>query len=437
MATGIAKTGVVGTLTNGTSRRSIGIRADMDALPIHETTNLPYASKYPGKMHACGHDGHTTMLLGLARYLAETKKFDGTVHLIFQPSEEDEGGALRMIEDGLFKRFPCDAVYALHNYPGEPEGQIFVKPGAITAAVDIVGITVHGRWRPRRHPAEFGRSDRRGRRAWCMALQTIVSRNLPPLDQAVITVGAFNSGSMATVIPAEAKLLVGVRTCTKEIRELVLGRIRDLATSHAKSFGCTAEIKMGDGSWSYPAGANTAAEAALVREVALEMGQDPAKVDLKGSYMFSEDFAYMQELVPSCYFCVGAGPGPMLHDPGYNFNDALLLKGPAIWARVVEKALASDIGPLDPQLAHQRGVGVEALDQRRAVAFDQHLPPLVGIGGRQALPRWRPWFPLRRGPRMAASPFSSARDDGCGGALADACHRHRTAQRDSLPADRP
>ncbi len=338
VATGIAKTGVVGTLTNGTSNRTIGIRADMDALPIHETTNLPYASKYPGKMHACGHDGHTTMLLGLARYLAETKRFNGTVHLIFQPSEEDEGGALRMIEDGLFKRFPCDAVYALHNYPGEPEGQILVKPGPITAAVDIVGITIHGVGGHGAIP-QSSVDPIVAASSLVVALQTIVSRNVPPLEPAVITVGAFNSGSMATVIPAEAKLLVGVRTCTKETRELVLGRIRELATAHAKSFGCSAELKIGDGSWSYPAGANTAKEAALVREVALEMGQDPAKVDLKGSYMFSEDFAYMQELVPSAYFCVGAGPGPMLHDPAYNFNDALLVKGPAIWARIVEKAL--------------------------------------------------------------------------------------------------
>ncbi len=338
VTSGIAKTGVVGTLTNGSSSRTIGIRADMDALPIHEQTNLPYASKYPGKMHACGHDGHTTMLLGLARYLAETKNFNGTVHLIFQPSEEDEGGALRMIEDGLFKRFPCDAVYALHNYPGEPAGQIMVRPGPITAAVDIVGITIHGVGGhgaiPQKSVDPIVAAS-----SLVMALQTIISRNLPPLDPAVLTVGAFNAGSLGTIIPAEAKLVVGVRTCTKDIRELVLGRIRDLATLHAKSFGCTAELKVGDGSWSYPAGSNTAAEAALVREVALEMGQDPVHVDIKGPFMFSEDFSYMQELVPSCYFCVGAGPGPMLHDPAYNFNDDLLVQGPAIWARIVEKAL--------------------------------------------------------------------------------------------------
>jgi hippurate hydrolase len=328
--TGIAKTGVVGTLSNGSSRRTIGIRADMDALPIHETTNLPYASKLPGKMHACGHDGHTTMLLGLARYLAETRNFDGTVHLIFQPSEEDEGGALRMIEDGLFKRFPCDAVFALHNLPGEAVGQIRVRPGPITAAVDVLGITVrgvggHGAIPQKAIDPVVATS------SLVMALQTIVSRNLDPQDPAVVT-----------VIPEEAKLLIGVRTCTKPVRELILQRISDLAKSHAKSFGCEADVRLGDDSWSYPAGANTPEEARLVRDVAIEMGQDAQKVDMSGPFMFAEDFAYMQEVVPSCYFGLGAGPGPMLHDPGYDFNDELLVKGPAFWARLVEKALPAD-----------------------------------------------------------------------------------------------
>ncbi|HRX35262.1 MAG TPA: M20 aminoacylase family protein [Aestuariivirga sp.] len=336
--TGIAKTGVVGTLRNGTSRRTIGIRADMDALPIHETTNLPYASKIPGKMHACGHDGHTTMLLGLARYLSEIRNFDGTVHLIFQPSEEDEGGALRMIEDGLFKRFPCDAVFALHNIPGLDAGQVVVKPGPITAAVDIAGIVVRG-------VGGHGAVPQKAvdpivcASSLVMALQSIVSRNVDPHDPAVITVGAFNAGSLATVIPEEAKLLVGVRTVTKPVRDLVIKRISDLAKSHAASFGCEAEVRLGDDSWSYPAGDNSASEAELVRTVALEMGQDPAKVDMRGPFMFSEDFAYMQEVVPSCYFGLGAGPGPMLHDPGYDFNDELLVKGPAFWARLVERAL--------------------------------------------------------------------------------------------------
>jgi hippurate hydrolase len=338
VATGIAKTGVVGTLSNGSSSRTIGIRADMDALPIAEQTNLPYASKYPGKMHACGHDGHTTMLLGLARYLAETKNFNGTIHLIFQPSEEDEGGAMKMIEDGLFRRFPCDQLFALHNIPGEPEGQVMVRPGPITAAVDIVTIVIqgvggHGAIPHKSVDPVVAAS------SLVMALQTIVSRNLDPHDPAVVTVGAINGGSMATVIPESVKLLVGLRSVTPPVREMMLARIRDMATSHAKSFGCTADVQTGVDSWSYPPGFNTPAEAALVREVALDMGQDPANVDMRGPFMFSEDFSSMQELVPSCYFGLGAGPGPMLHDPGYNFNDALLVKGPAFWARLVEKAL--------------------------------------------------------------------------------------------------
>ena len=338
VASGIAKTGVVASLQNGTSSRVIGIRADMDALPIQEQTNLPYASRFPGKMHACGHDGHTTMLLGLARYLAETRKFDGTVRLIFQPSEEDEGGAFRMIEDGLFKRFPCDRIFALHNLPGEPEGQIVVRPGPITASCDVFTIVVrgvggHGALPHKSIDPVVAAS------SLVVALQTVVSRNLDPHDPAVVTVGAINGGSMATVIPEEVRLLVGVRTVTKPVRDLILTRIKDLATAQARSFGCSADVQIGLDSWSYPAGFNTAEEAALVREVALDMGQDAIKVDMRGPFMFSEDFSAMQEVVPSCYFGLGAGPGPMLHDPGYNFNDALLIKGPAFWARLVEKAL--------------------------------------------------------------------------------------------------
>lgn len=338
VTTGIAKTGVVGTLSCGTSPRSIGIRADMDALPIDEQTNLSYASRSPGKMHACGHDGHTVMLIGLARYLAETRKFSGTVHLIFQPSEEDQGGALRMIEDGLFRRFPCDRVFALHNLPGEAEGQILVRPGPITACCDVLTIMVEG-------VAGHGGLPHKSidpvvaAASLVMALQTVVSRNTDPHDPAVVTVGAINGGSMATVIPGSVRLLVGIRTVTETARSLVLGRIGDLVQHHARAFGCTATVDAGKDSWSYPAGCNSAAEAELVRQVALDMGQDPAAVDMRGPFMFSEDFSFMQQAVPSCYFGLGAGPGPMLHDPGYDFNDALLVKGPAFWARLVERAL--------------------------------------------------------------------------------------------------
>ena len=337
---GIGRTGVVAVIKGktDTAGRVIGLRADMDALPIIEQTGVDYASKTPGKMHACGHDGHTTMLLGLARYLAEHRNFDGTVRLIFQPSEEDEGGAFRMIEDGLFTRFPCDRIFALHNLPGEAEGQIVVRPGPITASCDVFTIVVqgvggHGALPHKSVDPVVAAS------SIVLALQTVVSRNLDPHDPAVVTVGAINGGSMATVIPEEVRLLVGVRTVTKPVRDLVLSRIKELAMAHAKSYGCTADVQIGLDSWSYPAGFNTADEAALVREVALDMGQDPAKVDMRGPFMFSEDFSAMQEVVPSCYFGLGAGPGPMLHDPGYNFNDALLVKGPAFWARLVEKAL--------------------------------------------------------------------------------------------------
>jgi hippurate hydrolase len=338
VTTGIAETGVVGTLSCGTSRRTVGIRADMDALPIHETTNLPYASQTPGRMHACGHDGHTTMLLGAARYLAETRNFDGTVHLIFQPSEEDIGGAKRMIEEGLFKRFPCDAVFALHNMPGDEPGQVTVRPGAITAAVDIVraviqGVAGHGALPHTAVDPVVAAS------SVVMALQTIVSRNVDPHDAAVVTVGGFNAGELATAIPEEAVLNIGVRTCTKEVREHMKRRIPQLIKSQATAFGCEAEVDFGFG-YAYPPGFNTPAEAALIRELALEAGQDPKKVDLRGPIMFSEDFAYMQEVVPSCYFGFGNGPSKGLHDPGYDFNDELLIKGPEFWARLVEKYLA-------------------------------------------------------------------------------------------------
>lgn len=338
VTTGVARTGVVGTISNGTSSRTIGIRADMDGLPIDERTNLSYASRYPGKMHACGHDGHTVMLLGLARYLAETRRFDGTVHLIFQPSEEDEGGALRMIEDGLFTRFPCDRVFALHNLPGEPEGQILVRPGPITACCDVLTIVVegvggHGGLPQKSVDPVVAAAN------IVTALQTVVSRNVDPLDPVVLTVGAINGGSMATVIPGSVRMLVGLRTMTEPVRDMVISRIREIITLQARSFGCSAAIDAGQDSWSYPAGCNSIAEAALVREVALEMGQDADKVDIRGPFMFSEDFSFMQQVVPSCYFGLGAGNGPMLHDPAYDFNDALLLKGPGFWARLVEKAL--------------------------------------------------------------------------------------------------
>jgi len=337
VTTGIAGTGVVGTLVKGSSARAIGIRADMDALPIHETSNLPYASRTAGKMHACGHDGHTTMLLGAARYLAKTQNFDGTVHLIFQPAEEDISGAKRMIEEGLFKRFPCDAVFALHNIPGDEAGQISVRPGAITAAVDIVEVTVQGLGGHGALP-HMAADPIVAASGVVLALQSIVARNVDPHDPAVITVGAFNAGGLATIIPGEAHLNIGVRTCSKGTRDLIRKRIESLVNLQAKAFGCEAQIIYNPGI-SYPPGYNTPEHAELVRDVAIELGQDPARIDLRGPYMFSEDFAFMQEVVPSCYFCLGNGNSRSLHDSAYDFNDELLIKGPEFWGKLVERFL--------------------------------------------------------------------------------------------------
>ena len=338
VTTGIAGTGVIGTISNGTSRKSMGIRADMDALPIHETTNLPYASRTPGKMHACGHDGHTAMLLGAARKLSENKRFNGTIHLIFQPAEEDISGAKRMIAEGLFQRFPCDAVFALHNIPGDETGQITTRPGAITAAVDvlravIIGTGGHGAIPHRAVDPIIAAS------SIVMALQTLVSRNLDPLDPAVVTVGGFNAGGLATVIPEEAILDIGIRTCAQNVRTLINRRARELIDAQAKSFGCRVEYREAPGGASYPPGANDAEAARIVREVALELGQSPERVDMRGPFMFSEDFAYMQEAVPACYFGLGNGPSRMLHDAGYDFNDDNLVHGPVLWERLAARFL--------------------------------------------------------------------------------------------------
>jgi hippurate hydrolase len=336
VTTGLAGTGVVGTLSNGASRRSIGLRADMDALPISETTGLPYASRSPGKMHACGHDGHTTTLLGAARYLAETRDFEGTVHLIFQPAEEDVSGAKRMIEEGLFHRFSCDAVFAFHNWPGAAAGQVQLKSGAMMAAVDTAKVTVkgvggHGAVPHRAVDPVVAGS------AIVMALQTIVSRNVDPGEAAVITVGAFNAGSLSTIIPEMAVLDIGIRSCSQRVRDQLARRIPDLIATQAAAFGCTAELEYELG---YPVTVNSPAETAFMRDVAL--GMEPGVVDLEKPFMISEDFSYMLERVPGCYFMMGKGDEPdrkMLHDPGYDFNDELLVKGTALWGRLVEQFL--------------------------------------------------------------------------------------------------
>ena len=337
VTTGIAGTGVVGSLTAGEGNRAIAFRADMDALPIPETTGLPYASRTSGKMHACGHDGHTTMLLGLARYLAETKAFNGTVHLIFQPAEEDISGARRMIDEGLFKRFPVDQIFALHNMPGTPVGQVLVKAGAITAAVDIINITVKGIAGHGALP-HLAADPIIAASAMVMALQTAISRNNDALDPAVLTVGSIHGGQLATAIPETVTMKCGLRTTAKLSRDILLKRIEEIINGSSATFGCTGHIDYGD-CIVYPVGINDVSATDLVRNAAISIGQTPELIDLKGPIMFSEDFAFMLEEVPGCFFGIGNGPSKSLHDPGYDFNDELLQKGTEFFARIVTKAL--------------------------------------------------------------------------------------------------
>ncbi len=335
---GLAKTGLVATLSNGTSRRSIGIRADIDALPILEETGLPYASRTPGLMHACGHDGHTTMLLGAARAIAERRNFDGTVHLIFQPAEENFGGAKIMVEEGLFDRFPCDAVFALHNEPALPFGQFAFREGAIMAAVDEARITVNGIGGHGAEPQETADPIVAGA-SIVMALQTIVSRNIHPLDPTVVTVGSFHGGTASNIIPGRAELVIGIRSFDPDVRDELERRIRLIAERQAESYAMSATV---DYLRSYDATINHKTETDLLRDIAIRFAGADKVVDLARPFMGSEDFAYMLKERPGSYFFLGAKTSEKdrpLHHPGYNFNDDLLPIGAAFWTEVAESYL--------------------------------------------------------------------------------------------------
>ena len=338
---GFAGTGLVGTLTNGQGNRVIGLRADMDALPIEEETGLGYASENAGLMHACGHDGHTAMLIGAARGLAKRRNFDGTIHLIFQPAEENFGGGRLMIEDGLFEQFPCDAVFGLHNEPGLPFGTIFVRPGPVMAAVDEAVITIEGRGG---HGAEPHTTCDPvvAAASLVMALQTIVSRNVDPLMSAVVTVGAIHGGKASNVIPGRATLTLTIRSLLPEIRDLLQTRITELAQAQAASFGATAHV---DYQRSYPPTVNHADETEFVRlEAERFAGADKVKT-LAAPFMGAEDFAYMLEEVPGSYFFIGSGDADHtypVHHAKYDFNDAILPIGAAFWVDLAEKYLARD-----------------------------------------------------------------------------------------------
>jgi len=339
---GLGGTGVVGQLKKGMGTESIGIRADMDALPIEEATGLPYASCKVGIMHACGHDGHTAMLLAAAKHIAQQGVFSGTVNLIFQPAEEGLGGAKKMMEDGLFQQFPCQAIFAMHNMPGQPQGHLVLRDGSAMASSDYVTITLHGKGGHGAMPHLAADPVVAGS-AIVMGLQSIVARNVDPQHMAIITVGAFQAGVANNVIPQTATLRLSVRSLDRDVRVLLEQRITELVHAQAQSYGVTADIDYQRG---YPVLVNHPAETDFARTVAEEL-VGPARVVRQGPALTgSEDFAFMLEAVPGSYVLIGNGQGPgeghgacMVHNPGYDFNDKNVAVGAAFWSLLVERFL--------------------------------------------------------------------------------------------------
>ncbi|MBU9268518.1 M20 aminoacylase family protein [Burkholderia gladioli] len=338
---GVGETGVVGTLTVGEGRRRIGIRADMDALPILEATGLPYASETHGKMHACGHDGHTTMLLGAARHLARTRNFSGTVHLYFQPAEEKgvDSGAQRMIADGLFERFPCDAVFGMHNHPGAEPGKFLMRRGPFMAAGDRAVIEIEGVGGHAARP-HLAVDTVVVTASIVMALQTIVSRNLDPSQAAVVTIGTMHAGTVNNVIPQRARLELSVRSFSETVRAQLKRRITEIAEAQAASYGAKATVDYVDG---YPVVVNSDEETDFAAQVAKELVGEANVVEQTDPLMGSEDFAYMLQQRPGSFVRLGNGVGEdgcMVHNPHYDFNDHNLPIGAAFWTRLVERYLS-------------------------------------------------------------------------------------------------
>ncbi|MBB3305202.1 MULTISPECIES: M20 aminoacylase family protein [unclassified Enterobacter] len=335
---GLAGTGVIGTLENGPGP-VIGLRADMDALPITEKGAPQWKSQKAGIMHACGHDGHTSMLLAAACQLAVTRNFRGTIHFIFQPAEENLGGARKMVEEGLFQRFPMDAVYAMHNWPGMPVGTLAVNPDAMMASLDSFEITLHGKSCHAAMP-ESGADPMVVAAELILALQTIPSRRLSPLASAVVSVTQIHGGEAINVIPEQIVLRGTVRCLQTDVRNRVRGLIEDFVTTLPRPFGVSGEIHWYPG---YPVTANHAEQAEQVRTVAVDvLGESQVHWQVNPS-MASEDFACMMEACPGAYFWLGADgatPSAPLHNAHYDFNDELLPIGITFWQRLVESVLA-------------------------------------------------------------------------------------------------
>ncbi|MEN5093412.1 M20 aminoacylase family protein [Pseudomonas protegens] len=334
--TGVGRTGVVGVLRNGTGTRTLGLRADMDALPIIENTGASYSSRHGGCMHACGHDGHTTILLGAARYLAATRAFDGTLNLIFQPAEEGQGGAEAMLADGLLERFPCDALFGLHNMPGLPAGHLGFREGPMMASQDLLEVIVEGVGGHGSMP-HLAVDPLVAAASMVLALQTVVARNIDAQEAAVVTVGALQAGEAANVIPQQALLRLSLRALNAPVREQMLERVKAIIQTQAESFGCSVSI---DHRPAYPVLINSPEETEFARRVGVELVGAEAVNDNTPKLMGSEDFGWMLQRCPGSYLFIGNGVAqPMVHNPGYDFNDDILLTGAAYWGALAESWL--------------------------------------------------------------------------------------------------
>ena len=338
---GLARTGVIGILRKGSSPRAIGLRADMDALPLCEKNDFPHCSRNDGRMHACGHDGHTAILLGAARYMAEHRNdldFDGTVYFIFQPAEESEGGAEVMIAEGLFEKFPMDAVFGLHNWPGIPVGEMAVMPGPVMAGTSTFEILVRGQGCHAAMPHQ-GVDTLVVSSHLVLALQTIVARNLHPCQSAVVSITQVHAGEAWNVIPDDAVLRGTIRSFNVETQKLVEGAIERLCNGIARTFGAQITVCFDH---RYPPTVNSVSETEICRRVASGLlGADQVHVHELPS-MGAEDFAYMLREKPGCYVWLGNGPGSggcTLHNPHYDFNDEILPLGVSYWVRLVEAVL--------------------------------------------------------------------------------------------------
>jgi amidohydrolase len=339
--TGLAKTGVVGVLRNGRANTAVGLRADLDALHIHEASGVPHASKVPGKMHACGHDGHTTMLLAAAKAMTQRKRFDGTAYFIFQPAEENEGGGRVMVEEGLFDRFPMQAVYGMHNWPGMPAGTFAVRAGPLMGAFDIFEIVATGKG-AHAAMAYQGKDPMLFAAHAIHALQTIVSRNLHPLEGAVISVTQVHAGDTWNVIPDDIVLRGTVRTFKKDVQDTIERRMKTIVDGIAAMFEMRVTLRY---ERRYPATVNSATETQhAIAAASAIVGVERVDTDPMPN-MASEDFAFMLEAKPGCYLWLGSGRGEgtaNLHNPRYDFNDDALAIGASYWVTLAEQRLSAD-----------------------------------------------------------------------------------------------